>query len=427
MASEFTVGINGINSAGLELTGNGIPIGQVESGRPGKPMKDNAMWVHDQVQPFEVYAGTGVDTANSAHVTWTEETPDSQKYGRHATQVAGVMIGKKTPDASVQGVAPDAILYSGALNGASATDVDRRFAVTANRIATLSGDVRIINISAGMVLQDSLQKTDGNQHITQFIDWSARTHDVLYVIGGAENTALVDVPQDNFNGITVAASSRLGGGSTGPFMQAASFNSLVFDAEPGTRTTIDLLAPGTDIRLASQDTTIALADGTSYAAPHVTGTAALLQEHAENQIMDVGSPRWGANARRHEVMKAILLNSADKLAGVHGSIRDIVKSDGVTKWTDTSAFNFADTSLDEELGAGHLNAKSAFDNFAPGEYGPGTVPAIGWDYGSIGSFTTQEYTFDQEISGWVAMTLAWDRRVVKTSDGPYTSTDLFFT
>lgn len=431
-ASEFTVGINGINSAVLGLTGNGIPIGQVESWRPGKPMKDNDEWVHDQVQPFEVYAGTAVDTANSAYVTWTEDTPEHLRPGLHATEVAGVMIGKKTPDSSLQGVAPNAILYSGSLNAASPTDGDRKFAVTANRIATLTANVRIINVSTGRSLQ-IFQRADGNQHVTQFMDWSASTHDVLYVVGGAEDTGPVDVPQDNFNGITVAASERLGGGSTGPFMQAASFNTLDFDAEPGERTTIDLIAPGTNIRVASQDNQLALRQGTSYAAPHVSGVAALLQEYAENQIMDVGSPRWGANARRHEVMKAILLNSADKLDGIHGSIRDVVKSDGVTKWTNTNAFFFADTSLDEELGAGHLNAKSAFDNFEPGEYGPSTpgqpstyVPPIGWDYGSVGGSTTQEYILNQAVSGWVAITLAWDRRVVKTSDGAYTSTDLFF-
>jgi Subtilase family len=52
-------------------------------------------------------------------------------------------------------------------------------------------------------------------------------------------------------------------------------------------------------------------DGTSYAAPHVSGTVALLQQYAEQKIA-ASTPRWDADARRHEVMKAVLLNSADK-------------------------------------------------------------------------------------------------------------------
>jgi hypothetical protein len=35
-ASQDTIGVNGIASAGLGLTGNGIAIGQVEPGRPGR-------------------------------------------------------------------------------------------------------------------------------------------------------------------------------------------------------------------------------------------------------------------------------------------------------------------------------------------------------------------------------------------------------
>ncbi len=115
-------------------------------------------------------------------------------------------------------------------------------------------------------------------------------------------------------------------------------------------------------------------------------------------------------------MKAILLNSADKLDGVHGSTRDVVNLSN-QNWLTTQAFNSPSVSLDINLGAGHLNATSALTNLAPGEYERGMVPTIGWDFDNIGgSGSTIDYIFDEPVSGYVAVTLAWDRRVFKTGD-----------
>ena len=55
--------------------------------------------------------------------------------------------------------------------------------------------------------------------------------------------------------------------------------------------------------------------GTSFAAPHVTGTIALLQQYA------VGNFAANANARRHEVMKAVIMNSADKIKDTGNGLR----------------------------------------------------------------------------------------------------------
>jgi hypothetical protein len=270
-----------------------------------------------------------------------------------------------------------------------------------------------------------VEDTDGNSHWTQYIDWSASQHDVLYVVSGSQESDLVGIPQDNFNGITVAASTFLEEG--GEWGKEASFNAgFVFDAE-GDRVSTDLLAPGEDIFLTFPNNVEDLDFGTSYAAPHVTGAAALLHQYANQQIT-AGTPRWGNEAHFHEVTKAILLNSADKLDGVHGSTREVVNTFG-GNWLGTFAATQADVSLDANLGAGHLNVSSAITNFGPGEYDPGStpVPPIGWDFGSIGAFGTLDYTFDQTVSGYVAITLAWDRRVELTDpDNSYSFGDQFF-
>ncbi len=191
---------------------------------------------------------------------------------------------------------------------------------------------------------------------------------------------------------------------------------------------IDLLAPATSIDVVQLGDAVAeVGDGTSFAAPHVTGAVGLLQQYAKFQI-DNSVPRWNApNARRHEVMKAILLNSADKLSGVHGSTRTILNQNGL-QWNQTLAHASSNVPLDLGMGAGHLNVSNALTNFEPGEYEPGNVPLMGWDYGFVGGGIA-DYEFTETLSGdsWVAITLAWDRIVGKTgSNNTYNFGDEFF-
>jgi hypothetical protein len=79
------------------------------------------------------------------------------------------------------------------------------------------------------------------------------------------------------------------------------------------------------------------------------------------------------------------------------------------------------------FGAGHLNVGNALTNFEPWEHDPGIVPLLGWDYGSIGTASV-DYTFNAQTSGWIAVTLAWDRVVELTDpDNTYSYSDEFFT
>jgi hypothetical protein len=190
---------------------------------------------------------------------------------------------------------------------------------------------------------------------------------------------------------------------------------------------IHLLAPGHDVLARGFNNDLFTNIGTSFAAPHVTGAAALLQQYGFQQNGS-GNPRFTDLYLRHEVVKAVMMNSADKLSSVQGSTRTIIDS-ADQNWTMSEAYNNPNIPLDDEMGAGHLNVRRAVQQLAPGEYDPGMVPLIAWDYSPMPfAGTSTEYILDQPLSAnqYVAATLIWDRQVESTGGNSYNEGDLFF-
>ncbi len=468
-ASTVTIGQNGIDSAGLLLPdgspmngGNvgvipAITLGQVELQRPGFDVADggidDAAHSSRDVVPAQVFrrnmSGSGI--AN----LYTSD---------HAEEVASVIIGKDMtdPDGAGPMSAPTGVALGAALNsaafdpGATPALWDQEAATTTANLIASTVATRAINMSFGNPVQSGF-KTDGNQLLTQYIDWSASNDNVLYVVAGNQGNN-TPIPKDNFNGITVARSALEGG----VYLRVSPGNNTTTEDADGDRTSVSLLAPGDDVDLTPLNPPVVRTTGTSFAAPHVTATVALLQQLA-NQQRSAGVPGWeSVAAQRHEVMKAVLLNSADKLidnetvrppgqstpvlqGGLLGMSRTVLKKPisggnpspdwfSSPAWDDSLGGTGHSIPLDEEMGAGQLNANRARTQFLAGrqEADGSDISTIGWDYGTTtGAGDINRYRFAGELLGgtFISISLTWDRSVQFATDtapvGQYNAGDTF--
>ena len=400
-----------LHQAPYNLTGRKIAIGQVEIGRPGMFGWDKAVSKNRSVSPLAVFLRNAPAKSNIG-------------VDPHAYNVSGVMVSQ---DKAFPGVAPNARLYSSAVGSVKKIGQPEE-CLSAQHIALQNGgDVRAINFSFGEPLDRDPRPEailDGNALLTLCIDWSSSVHDVVYSIAGNQGKGGIPIPTDNFNAINVAFSSE----QKGIFNKVhvsnlTSANQAIENRLAGKefnlagRSAISLVAPGTNLPLLNPDGKLNKSTGTSFAAPQVTATVALLQEFVDKQLR-TKQPHWTINARRHQVMKAILLNSADKIKdsgdGLRlGMTRTLIEKQNLD-WLATAAYKNAKIPLDAQMGAGHLNAFRAYQQLNGGEWKPTlTVPQIGWDYGIINTNSSQEYALEKSLkkNSFVAITLSWDRLV----------------
>ena len=426
LASPSSIGDAGIEARKLHeppynLIGRKIAIGQVEIGRPGLFGFDKAVSWNPATALDRVFYRDGPAKADT-------------DVDAHAAMVAGVMVSK---DKTLPGVAPGARLYSSAV-GSPLKGGQPEECLSAQYVAQQNGgDVRAINFSFGEPLQRDPRPEatlDGNALLTQCIDWLARVQNVLFVIAGNQGEGGIPIPTDNYNAINTAYTTQRGGVFTKvdfPNLSAAPLGIgrrlIEREINVGGRRGINLIAPGSKISVYDLTGKMVEVSGTSFAAPHITASVALLQEFGDRALrgalegdrqLKSKQSNWSTDSRRHEVMKAVLLNSADKIKddgdGLNlGMTRTVLGKDN-SNWLESDAYKDPKIPLDYQMGTGQLNAFRAYQQFSPGEWSPtAAVPPIGWDYQSVEASSFKDYVLEKPLKegSFVSLTLAWDRLV----------------
>ncbi len=367
---------------GQGKTGMGIWIGQMEVG------------VADQHTAY-------------ADRIW-EQQPGFTVTG-HATRVAGVMVAAPQVynGQNYRGIATGSRLVSSYANGNSSN-------YTAGMNYLVNKPIEILNISWG-----GAADTAGADSTSIIADWAANSKGKLVSVasGNDGNGVAPGTPADGYNVLTVGATGvPVTGGIN--YRRLATYSNSGLTAghtSMAGRAKIDLVAPGTGVITTTNDqdnnTNGNLRDdwrvapqGTSYAAPHVSGAASLIMQHS------IAKP-WEAAGRDPRTMRAVLINGADK--NVYDRNNRRWDDPAATKW-----FN----GLDIDTGAGQLDARRSFETYQGGQVGfnfksgniygvGGTTPNAGWGLDTVASGSVTQWWTDSNIrkGSYVTSTLAWNR------------------
>jgi hypothetical protein len=355
--------------------------------------------VHAEFLWQQGYSGGGVEIgvidlfmAQSSHPAISGNFLGSQKFvngqswvDNHATSVAGAALSQ---DLVRRGVAYGAGWWTAQTTNRGSITNSRNQTIAAETFARGLGD---LNGNPAEVLTMSIGFSGSDTATDQWslgLDHIIAAHGTTIVVAagndGPGSGTLSGPPVGSFNILSVGATGGNGAVISEDYSQIAPYSSRGPTSDG--RSKPDIVAPGSLLELPTLNNTWSEGSGTSFATPLVAGGAALL--------IDMGRDR-GMNTDAL-VIKSVLMNSADKLAG----------------WSHSSI-----APLDPNFGAGQMNLQSAYYQYDAGEQGPGTVSVVGWDHGSILGGTDNAYDIGLNLPAGseLTATLVWNRSVTSST------------
>jgi hypothetical protein len=291
----------------------------------------------------------------------------------HTIAVAGVIAGSGGND-SQNGIAPGATIISDPSDAYAGANGSAQFQASVTRLIAQYPNITVANMSANT----------GNANPagdTAFLNGIINASPNLTFVKSAGNNANANVtaPGDAANVITVGALNN-------NFTALAAFSS--FGTANGLEKP-DIVAPGSYITTAVQlqengsyfgnyflgsdynnadGATTGDISGTSFAAPAVSGAAALINQY--------GNQNFNADPAKasHLITKAVMLNAASIYAP--GTQNLLLENDNATGWNqginpggNATPANptIVNRSLDPQLGAGMLNVNQSLKQYASGD------------------------------------------------------------
>jgi len=234
------------------LTGRGVLVGHLDTGIDGAhPM------LTDAIKRAAVFDQAGIERKAQKPPT------DSAEHGTHT---AGTIAGR--PFRGVQaGVAPGAMLLSAeVIEGGDS-------------IARVLGGMEWVLNHGGRILNLSLGWPNYTDSFLNIVD-ALRENQCLPVIAtGNDGEGATRSPGNYAQSLSV--------GAVGPNGRVPMFSGSEVMNRPNEPTVPDIVAPGVDIWSAAPGDGFKMSQGTSQAAPHVSGLAALLMEAHPNAPIEL--------------------------------------------------------------------------------------------------------------------------------------------
>lgn len=360
-----------------------------------------------------------------------ELSPQLGEYDYHATMVGHVLagtghIGEGDFGVAGMGMAPLADLWSGAI--ATHFQSNGSFSISNESLLTpyvgffegiAEGTPDVINSSWGF-------SGAGNSSVTQIIDALASQNATVASVTSAGNSGpdpgTVGEFANGHNSIVVGAleAASTPGEVMGPTDFSSRgpvsfYNPVTDELIENARVAVHIAAPGENMFLAAYlgdtggltghsiteetpSTDLYFSynmSGTSFSSPVVAGGIALLKD-VGNTFEDLPNTPEAMDTR---VMRSVLMAGASATPGWDNG-QQVIDGSTVT----TQALDFA-------TGAGALDLDRSLDIYAlgtsnlPGTNG-GEVTANGWDFGSLGLGTRNDYVLDTPLEPYSELTIA---------------------
>jgi len=314
---------------------------------------------------------------------------------RHATEVAGVTGGKSL---SYIGMAPGTHLTVDNLGPFASLSL-----VAGIEELAETEDVVNIEIATGAITNPS----DGMDPSELAADWAVKNKGVTIVVPGGNHSMTIEVPAGGYNNITVGGTEDFrenpGQESDPRPLSARKYTNGNYGPTEDRRCKPDIVAPAVGINVPLPDNTYGVDNGTSFAAPHVAGAAALLIEQGRKD-------GWTTDPK---LIKALLMT---------GTVKPVAWARSATLVRDAyDTYLYTNQPLDYELGSGLVNVAKASDIFATGEQPMGSpvgnTHRSGWDDGHVDEINTPAIYFlgpdPIKPDSIISATLVWNRNVQK--------------